>query len=361
MADVAMDALETRVLRNEVLQLEELESIMQRVGPGLSKGDARKLWEGTLGKGFSLAKRAGAGVGRAFENNARLAVMLDQMAKGIDPETAAMVVKRHLFDPEQMTQFERNVMRRIIPFYSWMRFNIPLQLETLITQPGRQAAFFDMFNAASAVPSAEFADGLPVWTRRQLVAGLEKNDNGTVTLLYGMGLPIEDLARVPILNSTDTLLQAVGPMIRAPLDQIYRRSSFYSRPFELYGRKQKGPIPSVAQNLPESVQKWIGYTQKRTKDGRTLHLADLEKLNWLYSSPMSRVATTLKLAKDERISMNQFLLRFLFGPQVVEYDTAQSRAFRLQNQINRARQLQSESDTRRAAALTRRRLNNAAK
>ena len=52
---------------------------------------------------------------------------------------AADVVDKLLFDYSDVTKFETQVMKRIFPFYTWLRKNIPLQLELLAEKPQRYA------------------------------------------------------------------------------------------------------------------------------------------------------------------------------------------------------------------------------
>jgi hypothetical protein len=49
-----------------------------------------------------------------------------------------MSVKKFLFDYTELTAAEHNVMKRVFPFYSWSRKNIPLQLEMMVKRPGQQ-------------------------------------------------------------------------------------------------------------------------------------------------------------------------------------------------------------------------------
>ena len=50
---------------------------------------------------------------------------------------ANLSAKAALFDYQNLTDFEKNVLRNVAPFYSWSRFNIPLQLKNIIQQPGK--------------------------------------------------------------------------------------------------------------------------------------------------------------------------------------------------------------------------------
>jgi len=90
-------------------------------------------------KGGALKKLnpfdAGRKFGMMIEDNARVAVFLDQIDKGKSFKDASRAVRKYMFDYSELTDFERNVMRRVWPFYTWSRKNIPLQIQSVLQQP----------------------------------------------------------------------------------------------------------------------------------------------------------------------------------------------------------------------------------
>ena len=61
--------------------------------------------------------KLGRKFGTMIEDNSRFAVFIDQLAKGKSAEDASRAVRKYMFDYEELTDFERKVMKRIIPFY----------------------------------------------------------------------------------------------------------------------------------------------------------------------------------------------------------------------------------------------------
>lgn len=76
------------------------------------------------------------------ENQLRGSVFLHYLYKTGDPEFASEMVYKYHFEylPGARTEFESSVMSRTVPFYSWLRGNIPLQTEMAIRQPGKYAS-----------------------------------------------------------------------------------------------------------------------------------------------------------------------------------------------------------------------------
>lgn len=79
----------------------------------------------------------GFATGTTLENNTRLALYLDTLAKTGSRKAARANVKKSLFDYADLSPFEQNVMKRFVPFYTWSRKNIPAQIEALIKNPQR--------------------------------------------------------------------------------------------------------------------------------------------------------------------------------------------------------------------------------
>ncbi len=84
---------------------------------------------------FKMVGRGGRAVGTAIEDNARIAVFIDQLKKGATPTEASRQVRKYLFDYSDLTPFERDVMKRIRPFYTWTRKNLALQTEQIVRKP----------------------------------------------------------------------------------------------------------------------------------------------------------------------------------------------------------------------------------
>ena len=81
--------------------------------------------------------KGGFATGRALENNTRLALYMNTLAKTGSRTKARANVKKSLFDYGDLSPFEQDVMKRMIPFYTWSRKNIPAQIEALIKNPQR--------------------------------------------------------------------------------------------------------------------------------------------------------------------------------------------------------------------------------
>jgi hypothetical protein len=97
---------------------------------------------GPVGKSGDFIKE----VSEKREDFARIAHFIDAMKKESAlgrgtleqiSERAAKRVKKYNFDYNDLTDFERRTLRRAVPFYTYMRKNMPLMLETFATRPGR--------------------------------------------------------------------------------------------------------------------------------------------------------------------------------------------------------------------------------
>jgi len=85
--------------------------------------------------------KLGREFGVAIEDNSRIAVFFDQLNKGKSFKEASQTVRKYLFDYSELTDFEKKVMRRVFPFYTWSRKNIPLQIENVLKQPRKYQAY----------------------------------------------------------------------------------------------------------------------------------------------------------------------------------------------------------------------------
>ena len=212
-------------------QIRELASKLGAIGqPGyldVMKEVEKDIGKGPVSKLMDLPKNAM----EVVENRLRLPLFVDRLIKGDAPEQAAKQVFQFHFDyaPEALTGFEKNVMKRVMPFYRWTRGNIPLQLEQMAKQPGKYAAIGKLLgNLQSDKQKAkdEFA-ALPPYMREGLPVRLGEK-NGFSQYLYGLGLPVEDINRLWKGSAQRTVASMVGelsPILKYPIEvgtgQIY--------------------------------------------------------------------------------------------------------------------------------------------
>jgi hypothetical protein len=227
------------------------DSMMTRgiFGEGQYGGDiTRRLEEQIQGASknpFTLSTKnpilqGGFKMGQTIEDNARVALYIDQLNKGASFDQAASHVRKYLFDYGDVTPFEKDVLKRVMPFYTWSRKNIPLQLEALATQPDKINKINLAMNNVQQANQVEQPDlaQVPSYIREQspLYVGSNK-ETGTVTAIPLQGLiPTFDIAGLTKFMNTETAPQGiqkgklgealstvmggVSPLIKAPLEYL---------------------------------------------------------------------------------------------------------------------------------------------
>lgn len=182
----------------------------------------------------NIMLRGGFKVGNVIEDNARLAIFLDTFKKTGSFDEAAHMVKKALFDYSDLSPFERTVMKRVMPFYTWTRKNIPAQVEALWKNPERGRKL-DI-----ARTQIEFELGRPDpqnvydFYNRGVPLYLGKEEKGEVWKMYRMlnYLPIADLERsgdfVQMWNEMQT------PLLKAPREFFNNYDTFRNKQIEEY-------------------------------------------------------------------------------------------------------------------------------
>jgi hypothetical protein len=216
--------------------------------------------------------------GQKIEDFSKRALFFDRLHKGDSLEQAAAVVDKFLFDYSDLTDFERRVARRIMPFYTWSRKNIPLQVEQLLEQPGKYSAVAKSQQAMEREPEADGsfvnpADRLEYLQRNNAVQ-IGKGDDGAARF-WTPYLPFSDLNKIPVPGGSDPLdaLREVGagiePLSKTLIELGLNKSLFFNRPIfdaDLGPVGDKQQINDVLKLLPEGLQKAL-FTEVQGKNG----------------------------------------------------------------------------------------------
>lgn len=259
--------------------------------------------------------------GRAVEEQARLVDFLANLKNTGDVMHAAQRTKQFLFDYQNLTGFERNVMKRFVPFYTFTRKNLELQAKSLFKTPGRtDAQLTALQNLGDVLGGGELTteerEALPDWIKDG-IGILKSRKDGTVEILGSLGTPLEQ----PFQQfQANILLGSISPIIRTPVEQFSGYNFFQG--------KLMSDVTNAAafKKAPAVIKDFIGYTDASyvTTDGRKVnwHVSlRPERMNLVQNFPFTaRVLSSLKQMQNETISEQSKTLQFLVGVRPFTFD-----------------------------------------
>lgn len=227
---------------------------------------------------------------RAVDNYSRLVGFIDRLRKGDTPEQAVAMVKKYLFDYFDLTPFEKRWMKRIIPFYTWMRKNIPLQVEMLLRKPGKYAATYEVTRDIGEVPEPEEVPDFILKSGGFRLPG----EAGGAYIIPNM--PYSDIGQIPTsLEEFRELSAMINPMIRGPVEVLTNVALYSGRPLEMYpGEPQNLPLAELINRLtgvqlPMVPKRTVGYAIEQIPPLRNLSVI----ANPEHPRQMARLASIL--------------------------------------------------------------------
>lgn len=208
---------EARLLRSARREGVLTSSFFDDVNYDTVNRDVNRSWrQRNLSLEDNVITRSGFAFGSAIEDNARLAHYISKLDEVGDAKAAAASVKKYLFDYTDLTAFERNVMRSLNRFYTFMRKNLGLQLYVLANRPGMTLNALRMEQAVMGTEEDRF-DGLPDWAQE---AGMGRNPEGgsiasDVLSLGGLlDIDTENLA-LGLDSPFDSAIDVMNPLAQA--------------------------------------------------------------------------------------------------------------------------------------------------
>ncbi|MEX2052818.1 MAG: hypothetical protein WD898_01165, partial [Candidatus Paceibacterota bacterium] len=110
---------------------------LKQVAGVFSKGRIKETAK-TLGLGQeAIPFKVGRAIGQFIEHQQKATAYVTALSQGKNIDDALRIAESAGFDYRALTKFESQIMRRIIPFYSFTRKNIELQIKTLGENPQR--------------------------------------------------------------------------------------------------------------------------------------------------------------------------------------------------------------------------------
>ena len=163
-------------------------------------------------------------VGEEADSFGRMTNWLHHLDQGEDFAQAARSTRKALFDYGDLTPQEQFLRQWIIPFYPWMRFNLPKQMELLLSNPKMAASTETLRRNAVEATGANEAN-LPKWLKEfGAIPFRTSGDEDTVNYLT-LNLPLYELQVVHDPRDVQELFRDISMMV----------SPFLTTPFQIGG------------------------------------------------------------------------------------------------------------------------------
>jgi hypothetical protein len=254
--------------------------------------------------------RQGKAAGNFMEDWLRTTHYLAKKGQGFDLKSASESVRKYQLDYTRLTEFERNTVKRLIPWWSFSRNNLPPLLEEVVQNPAK---------LATSIRASTYRDRgtfVPQYMSEGVAIPLGQQQPGFDRYIASLGLPFEDelvktlgnVAAGRYQRATQQLLGTMTPWIKFPLENAFG-TQLHS------GRKLEDLVPNEVAKQAGALAEGAGLGQ-----------LDAGFFNQAFGlTPLTRFFTAIGNAADERKDTLAKAGNLLSGTWVTDIDATKLR------------------------------------
>ena len=244
---------------------------------------------------------AGQRVGESIEETMRGVLALDTLLSGGTLDSAVRRVNKFHFNysSDALTPFEQG-LRRFMPFYTWSRYNLPLQIEMLGRQP---QAYSRIAELRAEIESTSEPDQLiPAYFAKLGPAiRLPFTASGGGRLYLTPDLPMRDLGRIPTAGNpfsavVNEVASMVTPVVKAPLEIRMGKQFFNDIPLR---DDRAVPLPEPFVRMPALVPAMRLLWGNRIQEGPDGKVYTSERNAYLITQYMPVLGVVRRLTSSE--------------------------------------------------------------
>lgn len=208
--------------------------------------------------------------------------------------------KKWFLDYSDLTDFEKNTMKNIIPFYSWLRKNLSNQISAMINYP-ENYAMIPKFEELFALEGDEYdASALPDYMKQLGLFPTRQLESGEYAM-FNPNYPYQDWNRLPMMFTEgklfpvlsvqelkEDIVAATHPFVRLAASQMTEKGYdfFYRRqleetspaPYFIRAVVSNPKLLEVADGFLRSIGKEGGLELEVDENGKLLMDARMEQV-----------------------------------------------------------------------------------
>lgn len=186
-----------------------------------------------------------------IDNLSRLVTFIEgtknpSFLKKLDVKDAGEAVRKVMFDPTDLTQFEMDVMKRIIPFYTFTKKNLAFQIDNLSKNGSNYHKLLKTYDKALTTATGDNNENVEDWIKNNLYIPIPAlGEDGSYKIIRG-SLPFGNL----IDTASDPLSAITGlvsPAIKLPIELATNKNSFTGADIEKFPGQLSNNIPFMTK------------------------------------------------------------------------------------------------------------------
>ena len=198
-------------------------------------------------------------VNEVIENQSRISAYLTFRDKGLGKAAAGEMTNKALFNysDEALSVFERHFIKRMVPFYKWMKNNLSKQMRVMLESPGRSVWLGHLKESGEATTEYD-KSVMPDWMRDIYPVPLPiTSKDGDPVMLSTAGLfPQGDLELLSGLLGgkfdPKDAFSSLSPILRTPLEVLFNKDLWYDSEIEKYPGEKKR-VPSFVEKAADAM------------------------------------------------------------------------------------------------------------
>jgi len=149
-------------------------------------------------------------------------------------------VRYVLFDPNDLSQFEKKYIRNMIPFYTFMKKNLVFQMRNILDNPTKYNKIFKGVEAAWTAQDID-QDEIELYKKENFWIPIYKKKDGDYVAIKS-NLPIGDLGEF-LGDPIRKILASTTPAVRAPFELVSNTQVYTGLPIEQFQGQQGYRLP----------------------------------------------------------------------------------------------------------------------
>lgn len=168
-----------------------------------------------------------------------------QLLGRLGAQNAAELTRRVHFDPNDLSPTERNVLKRIIPFYTYTKKNLAFQMKNVFDNPKIYKRLTKAMDSAWTTMDIDPRTDLEEYKRTNYWIPIWKKKDGKYITIKA-NLPVGDL--VEFLSSPgNRILSSVAPTIRMPFELALNRQVYSGLPIQDFPGQKGYMFPQLSK------------------------------------------------------------------------------------------------------------------